>query len=67
MLVHGYTPDDLLHASIVSIPKDKCGNLNASNNYRGIALCNALSQVRDLWLLCMLKKTVTDARITICF
>ena len=51
MLYHGYTPDDLLHTSIISVPKDKRGYFNCSSIYRGIALCNALGKVIDLWLL----------------
>ena len=42
MLYHGYTADDLLCSCTILILKDKCGSLNDSSNYRGIALCNAL-------------------------
>ena len=48
MIVHGFTPNDLLEAVVVSIPKDLRGNLCADDNYRGIALCSALCKVIDL-------------------
>ena len=48
MLIHGYTPNDLLEAVVVSIPKDLRGNLCADDNYRGIALCSALCKIIDL-------------------
>ena len=67
MLYHGYTPDDLLHASIISIPKDKRGNLNCSSNYRGIALCNALCKVIDLWLLCKLENKLGTSELQFAF
>ena len=33
MLVHGYTPEDLLKSSIISIPKDNTVSLTSSDNY----------------------------------
>jgi hypothetical protein len=51
MIVHGYTPDDLLEAVITSIPKDLKGNLSSDDNYRGIALCSALCKIIDLIIL----------------
>ena len=35
MLVHGYTPDDLLKSSIISIPKDSTASLTTSDNLGG--------------------------------
>ena len=45
MLVHGYTPDDLLTSSIISIPKDRTASLTTSDNYRGISLFNAICKL----------------------
>ena len=47
MIVHGHSPNDLLNAVIVSIPKDLRGNLQSSDNYRGIALCSAITKIID--------------------
>ncbi len=51
MFSHGHTPKALLKAKIISIPKDRLGNLSNSDNYRGIALCIALGKVVDLVVL----------------
>ena len=47
MIVHGHSPNELLNAILVSIPKDLRGNLNISDNYRGIALCSAITKIID--------------------
>ena len=47
ILVHGYTPDDLLNSSIISIPKDGTVSLTTSDNYRGISLFNAICKLFD--------------------
>ena len=47
MITHGHSPENLLEALLVSIPKDLRGNMLASDNYRGIALCSALTKVID--------------------
>ncbi len=44
-------PDDLLLATVASIPKDKCGDICNSDNYRGIALSSALSKLNDIIIL----------------
>ena len=51
MFIHGVQPEELLKASIVSIPKNYSKSLSDSTNYRGIALCNSLSKVVDLIIL----------------
>ena len=51
ILYHGYTSEDLLYSTIVSIPKDVRGNLATSENYRGMALSNALCKIIDTWIL----------------
>ena len=43
MLVHGYTPDDLLKSSIISILNDSPASLTTSDNYRVISIFNAIS------------------------
>ena len=47
VITHGHSPEDLLEALLVSIPKDLRGNMLTSDNYRGIALCSALTKVID--------------------
>ena len=47
MLIHGYTPVDLLKSSIISIPKDRTASLTTSDNYRGISLFNAICKLLD--------------------
>ena len=47
MIVHGHSPNELLEAILVSIPKDLRGNLQSSDNYRGIALCSAITKIID--------------------
>ena len=47
MLIHGYTPDDLLKSSIISIPKNRTASLTTSDNYRGISLFNAICKLLD--------------------
>ena len=67
MLYHGYTADDLLCSCIISIPKDKRGSLNDSSNYRGIALCNALCKVIDLWALSRLETNLITSNLQFAF
>ena len=47
MVVHGHSPNELLNAVLISIPKDLRGNLQSSDNYRGIALCSAITKITD--------------------
>ena len=47
MLTHGYTPDDLLLSTIISIPKDNRGSMSSSDNYRGISMSNSLGKLFD--------------------
>ena len=47
MLLHGYTPTDLLKSSIISIPKDVQVSLSIIDNYRGIALFNCICKLYD--------------------
>ena len=51
MLSHGYTPQGLLDALIVSIPKNARGDIFSSENYRGIALSSAIAKLIDIIVL----------------
>ena len=51
MIRHGYTANDLLYSSIVSIPKNMRGSLCSSDNYRGIALCCSVCKVIDMVIM----------------
>ncbi len=51
ILTHGYTPQKLLEATIVSIPKDMKKDLSDSDNQRGIALCSAMCKIFDLVII----------------
>ena len=48
MLHHGHIAAYILEAVIYSIPKNSKGDINSSDNYRGIALSSALGIVLDL-------------------
>ena len=45
MIVHGYSANELLQSVLMSIPKDARGDLLASDNYRGIALCSVIDYI----------------------
>ena len=47
MFSHGHTAEDLLTSIIISIPKNYNASLKNSENYRGVALCVALSEIID--------------------
>ncbi len=53
IIIQGYNPDDLLMGTIISLPKDKHGNICSSDNYRGICLCSCLTKLLE-W--CMLNR-----------
>ena len=61
MLVHGHMPEDLTRSVIVSIPKDKGKDLSNSSNYRGIALCDALAKLFDIWILHKYSETLSTS------
>ena len=50
-LSHGYMPPDMIKTTIVSIVKNKCGNLSESRHYRPIALAAITSKVFESVLL----------------
>ncbi len=43
--------EELLMESITFIPKDKCGNIYSSDNYRRIVLSSAISKINDITIL----------------
>ena len=47
MFIHGYQPDLLTAATLISIPKDYSADMCNDNNYRGIALSSSLSKLFD--------------------
>ena len=65
--IHGHMPDDMLLASIASIPKDTCGNMCAGDNYRGIALSSALSKISDIIILSKYKDVLVSGDMQYAF
>ena len=51
MIVHGYISNELLHSTIISIPKNLRSSLCSSDNYRGITLCWSLCKLLDIKIL----------------
>jgi hypothetical protein len=51
MLYHGHTANDLLYATIISIPKDMRASLCSDDNYRGISLCSSICKLFDLVII----------------
>ena len=67
MVKHGYTPTKLLQCNIVSIPKDRTASLTTSDNYRGIALCNAICKLFDILLICKSQKYLHTSELQFAF
>ena len=51
MVLHGYTPTNLLKSSIISIPKHVQVSLSNTNSYRGISLFNCICKLYVIMLL----------------
>lgn len=51
MVSHGFAPADFRLSTIIPLPKNKRKSLNASNNYRAIALSSILGKLLDHILL----------------
>jgi hypothetical protein len=51
MALHSYVPDELGKGTIIPLIKDKLGNINDINNYRGITLISVISELFELVLL----------------
>jgi hypothetical protein len=61
--MHGHQPEALLLATIVSIPKDKNGDICSDTNYRGIALSSSIGKVLDRLLLWNNKKQLATSNL----
>jgi hypothetical protein len=48
MLVHGFLPDALMNTTLVSLLKDKKGDITDKDNYRPIAITTPFSKVLEL-------------------
>ena len=53
MIRYNYVPSSFCISTMISIPKNKQGNLSDSKNYRGIALSSILCKVFDLCIIDM--------------
>ncbi len=51
IIVHGYNPTYLLLVTLISLPKDKHGNMCDSDNYRGICLCSCITKLFEWCIL----------------
>jgi hypothetical protein len=51
MLCHGYVPSKLMDTMLISLVKDKKGNVTDSDNYRPIALTCAASKIFEILIL----------------
>jgi hypothetical protein len=51
MLVHGFLPDALMNTTLISLIKDKKGDITDKDNYRPIAITTPFSKVLELALL----------------
>ena len=67
MIVHGFSPSLMLSSTIISIPKDKRGDLTTSDNYRGISLCNSLCKVFDTILINKYEKQLKSSDLQFAF
>ena len=64
MLVHSFSPGNMLVSTIIPIPKSTKKSLNDSSNYKGIALGSIIGKVFDMLILNtnreVLKSSVTQ-------
>ena len=51
LIIHGFTPDEMLTGSILPIPKSKRKSIHDSSNYRGIALSRIFGKIVDTIIL----------------
>ena len=47
LIIHGFTPDEMLTGTIIPIPKSKRKSIHDSSNYRGIALSSIFGKIVD--------------------
>ena len=48
---HGYLPEQCIDINIISLVKNKCGDLTDMNNYRAIALANVETKILEKIIL----------------
>ena len=53
IFLHGFVPDDFGIGIIIPLVKDKAGDLNSLDNYRGITLTPIISKVLESVILKM--------------
>ena len=63
MLMHGYTPHNLLNALFISIPKDPRSSLCKSSNYRSIALSSVIGKVLDVVIMTKCSKELLTSNL----
>jgi len=51
MLVHGFLPDTLMSTTLISLVKDKKGDVTDKDNYRPIAITTPLSKLLELIIM----------------
>ena len=47
LIIHGFTPNEMLTGTIIPIPKSKRKSIHDSSNYRGIALISIFGKIVD--------------------
>ena len=58
LLVHGHVSDIFLGAMIIPLIKDKLGDVEASDNYRSIALSSVILKIFDWIVMTLFEKTL---------
>ena len=67
VLRHGYTPWALLSSVIIPIPKNVRGDLESSDNYRGISLCSSLLKLFEIIIMNMCKHSLCTSSLQFAF
>ena len=63
MCLHGFVPDGLGAGIIIPLVKDKSGDLNNIDNYRGITLTPIISKcLKVLYCVCSMMLFASDDR-----
>ncbi len=64
---HGHMPEELIQSTLASIPKDKCGDICDSDNYRGIALSSCIAKIHDIIILKRYKRQLATSEMQYAF
>ena len=67
VLRHGYTPWALLSSVIIPIPKNVRGDLESSDNYRGISLCGSLLKLFEIIIMNMCQHSLCTSSLQFAF